>query len=73
MRLAHHVHERQVLDVRPRADADGVHVAADDDVHPDAALGADVDVADDLGADVDERGRDRTVGMNGPDTGEARG
>ena len=36
-----------------------VHVAADDRVHPDAAFLADDDVADDLGAVVDEgRGRD---------------
>ena len=40
----------------PAADADAVHVAADDDAHPDAALFADLDVADDLGAVVDEGG-----------------
>jgi hypothetical protein len=34
-----------------------VHVTADDRTHPDAALLADFDVADHLGAVVDERGR----------------
>ena len=43
--------------LRAAADADPVHVAADDDVHPDAALLADLDVADDLGAVVHERRR----------------
>ena len=57
MRVRHHVDDRPVLDVGARADADPVHVAADDDVHPDAALRADLDVADDLGAVVDEGGR----------------
>ena len=33
-----------------------VDVAADDGAHPDAALLADLDVADDLGAGVDESG-----------------
>ncbi len=38
------------------ADPDPVHVAADDGAHPDAALFADFDVADHLGAVVDEGG-----------------
>ena len=40
-----------------RADADAVHVAADHDIHPDAARLADLDIADDLGALVHERRR----------------
>ncbi len=59
MRVVHHVDDRAVLHVRSLADADAVHVAANDDVHPDAALGADLDVADDLRARVDVRRRDR--------------
>ena len=35
------------------ADADGVDVAAEDGVHPDAGLVAEDDVADDLGGGVD--------------------
>ena len=57
VRVLHDVHDRAVLDVRSAADADLVHVAADDDRHPDAALFADLHVADDLGAVVDEGGR----------------
>ena len=53
----HDVDDGAVLDVRAAADANPVHVAADDDRHPDAALLADLDVADDLRAVVDERGR----------------
>ena len=50
MRVVHHVDDRAVLHVGPPPDANAVHVAADDDVHPDAAFGADLDVADDLRA-----------------------
>ena len=51
--VAHAVEDGAVLDVRPRADADAVDVSADDGVHPDGGLGAEVDVADDLGGGVD--------------------
>ena len=57
VRVVHDVHDGAVLDVRPLADADRVDVAADDGVHPDAAFGADLDVADDLRARVHVRGR----------------
>ena len=35
MRLPHHVHHRQILDIGALADANVIHVAANDDVHPD--------------------------------------
>ena len=47
------VEDGAVLDVGAGADADGVHVAAEDGVHPDGGLGAEMDVADDLGGGVD--------------------
>src|SRR5207248_2546414 len=50
------VHDGAVLDVRAAADPDHIHVAADDGAHPDTALLADLHVADDLRAFVDERG-----------------
>ena len=53
MRLPHHVHHRQVLDIGALADADVIDVAANDDVHPDRRFGANLHVADDLGALVD--------------------
>ena len=70
MRVVHDVHDGAVLDVRALADADVVHVAANDGVHPDAALGADLDVANHLRAVVDERGRMRRP-AGGRDTDEA--
>ena len=57
MRAAHHVNDGAVLNVRAIADPDRVDVAANDDVHPDAALLANLDVADDLSALVDIGGR----------------
>ena len=57
VRAVHDVHDRAVLDVRPPADADSVHVASDDGAHPDAALLADLDVANHLCAGVDESRR----------------
>ena len=57
VRPAHDVDDGAVLDVAAAADADPVHVAADHDVHPDAARLADLDVADDLRAVVHVRGR----------------
>ena len=56
MRPVHDVDDGAVLDVRAAADANPVHVAADDRVHPDAALLADLHVADDLRAVVDVGG-----------------
>ncbi len=62
MGLAHDVHQHQILEVGPRADTDRIHVSANDDVHPDAALGSEMHVADDLRAGVDEgRRMDRRV------------
>src|SRR5690606_28885312 len=43
-----------VLDAAARADADAVHVAADHGEWPDRAVFADLDVADQHGAGVDE-------------------
>jgi len=54
MRVLHDMNDRSVLHIGPAADTDAVHVTANDDHHPDAALFADLDVADDLGAVVDE-------------------
>jgi hypothetical protein len=42
-----------VLDVGAGADADAVDVAAENGVHPDGGLRAELDVADDLGGGVD--------------------
>ena len=56
MRVLHHVHDGPVLDVGTAADPDPVHVAADDDAHPDTAFLADFNVPDDLCAVVDEGG-----------------
>src|SRR5690606_10298885 len=53
----HHVHDGPVLNVRPGANPDDVHVAPDHDVHPDTALGSNRDVTDDLGTFVDVGGR----------------
>ena len=47
------VEDGAVLDVAAGSDADAVDVAAEDGVHPDGGLGAEVDVADDLGGGVD--------------------
>ena len=55
MGVSHDVDDRAVLDVGPPADSDGVHVAAHDHVHPDAAFLADGHVADDLRRRVHER------------------
>jgi len=54
---AHHVHDTAILDICPSTDPDTVHITAEDGVHPDAAVVADNDVADDLGTLVDKRGR----------------
>src|SRR4051812_32648398 len=53
MRVSHHVDHGQVLDIGALADADVINIASNDDVHPDRGLGADLDVADYLGAHVD--------------------
>src|SRR5712692_3489815 len=45
--VAHNVEDAAVLNIGARADANVVHVAADDGARPDAGVGADDDVADD--------------------------
>src|SRR5262249_55998125 len=57
MRLAHHMHDGPVLNVRTAPDPDPMHVAPDHHRHPDAAFLPDFDVADHLRAVVDESGR----------------
>ncbi len=47
MFVAHYVEDAAVLNIGARADADVVHVAANDGAGPDAGVGADDDVADD--------------------------
>ena len=42
--------EAPVLDIRPLADTDIIHIAADDRVEPHARIFPDADIADDLGA-----------------------
>ena len=59
MGVFHHVDDGAVLHVRTVPDANPVHVAADDRHHPHAAVFANLHVADDLSAIVDEGG-----GMN---------
>ena len=54
--VAHDVENATVLDIGARADADVVHVAADDGTRPDARVGADDHVADDDGGGVDVSG-----------------
>ena len=53
MRVAHHVDERQILNIGAGADADAVDVAPHHHVHPDTAFRTNVDVADDLGTGID--------------------
>jgi len=48
MRFRHHVDDRAVLNVAALANLDPVHVAANYDAHPHAALVADFDVTDDV-------------------------
>ena len=54
--VAHHVQHRAVLNIRARADADVVHVAANHRARPDAGVFADDHVADDDGGGVDVGG-----------------
>ena len=56
-----------VLHVGVGADADGVDVAADDSVHPDAGVLAEDDIADDLRGEVDvaSRGDGRRMALVG--------
>ena len=56
MEVLHPVQHAPVLDVGTGANLDPVHVAPQDNIHPNTAFCADLDVADDLGALVDERG-----------------
>lgn len=51
--VAHAVEHGAILHVRAGADANGVDVATDDSVHPDAGVFAEGDVANDLGGGVD--------------------
>jgi len=67
--VAHAMNDGAVLDVGAGADADVVCVAADDGVHPEGGLGAEVYVADELGGGVDiaaggESGGNAAVGAN---------
>ena len=72
VRAAHDVNDGAVLNIGPIANPNRVDVAADDDVHPDAALLADLHVPDDLGALVDERSR-MNVREDGPERAEHAG
>ena len=54
--VAHYVEDRAVLDIGAGADADVVHVAANDGAGPDAGVFADDYVADDDGGGVDVGG-----------------
>jgi len=51
-----HMHHRIILDVRARADADMVYVAAHDATEPDAGMIADFDIADNHRPRRDEGG-----------------
>ena len=51
--VTHAVEDSAVLHVGASTDADGVDVASDDGVHPDAGVFAQDDIADDLGGGVD--------------------
>ena len=53
----HHVHDAPILDVCASPNLDAVDVASQNGVHPNAAVGADNDIADDLGTLIDESGR----------------
>src|SRR5688572_12411667 len=53
VRPVHDVHDRTVLDVAAATDADPVHVAAHDGVHPYAGFRADLNVADHLSTRID--------------------
>jgi hypothetical protein len=64
-----HVHDAAVLDIRPRADANEIHVAADHRGRPDRHVVAQHDVADDDrgGVDVDpfaQRGQVVEIGAD---------
>src|SRR5208283_2154020 len=50
------VHHREILHVRPFADADALGIAPDDRVIPDAGAGSDLDVSQNNGAGRDEGG-----------------
>ncbi len=54
--VAHNVEDAAILDIGARADADVMHVAADDGAGPDAGVGADDHVADDDGGGVNVGG-----------------
>ena len=54
--VAHDVEDAAVLNIGAGADADVVHVAADDGAGPDAGVGTDDDVADDDGGGVNVGG-----------------
>ena len=50
--IAHAMQHGAVLHIGVGADADGMHIAADHGVHPDAGVLAEGDVADDLRGDI---------------------
>ena len=55
MGLPLHMHHTATLDVRPRANANAVDIAAHDDVHRDTTILAELDVADEVRAFVYKR------------------
>jgi cyclic pyranopterin phosphate synthase len=62
MGVALHMHDAAILDIRTRPNPDPIHVPSDHDVHPDTALVADLDIADDLRAVVYKRRRSDSRG-----------
>src|ERR1700677_3222209 len=67
--IFHAVQHAAILNVRVRADADCVDVAAQDGAHPDRGVLAEDDVANDLRrvVDVATRGNCRRYSLKGPD------
>src|SRR5687767_14932038 len=57
VRIFHNVNHGAILHVRSAPDPDLMDIATNDDCHPDAALFADLDVTDHLGALVDVSAR----------------
>ena len=69
--VAHHVQDRAILNVGPRADANVVHVAANHRARPDARILANHHITDNDGCGIDiSRSRDlRPLAAIGPDVG----
>ena len=53
-RFAGDMDDGAILDIRAAADADAVHITADDDAEPDACFRPDMHITDDDGAGCDE-------------------